>query len=305
MITKKQKLTFLLALIFSQLIFANNTFNKEVFVQSLKANKNKAKEKWHKRMLLTLSCDDCEYIPKVPNAGKIFKTDGVSYQLMHNGVKILENCYYGSKNSTWMTNIIMGLRGHHEPQEEKVFYEILKSIPSDAIMLELGSYWAYYSMWFGKTIPNATNYLIEPCKSNLSIGKRNFELNNLTGKFFHGYAGRAKPNQFKGVKRFSIDTFLEEQNIPHLNILHSDIQGGELEMLKDCRQSIDLGKIDYFFVSTHSEKLHLDCLNFLKKNNLMIIAEHSPAESYSYDGLIVCKRSGVEGPDKIQVSKKP
>ena len=45
-----------------------------------------------------------------------------NYQLMHNGIKIIQDCYYGS----WITTLIEILKGHHEPQEEKVFYEILK-----------------------------------------------------------------------------------------------------------------------------------------------------------------------------------
>lgn len=41
---------------------------------------------------------------------------------MHNGVKVIAGGYYGS----WMTEIIRLLQGHHEPQEERVFYENIK-----------------------------------------------------------------------------------------------------------------------------------------------------------------------------------
>src|SRR5581483_4352870 len=89
------------------------------------------------RVLLTIGADDCDYIPKVPQAGEVFEEIGYSYQLMHNGVKVLKDCYYDS----WATDVIYGLKGHHEPQEEKVFYEVLKYIPPNATMIELGSYW--------------------------------------------------------------------------------------------------------------------------------------------------------------------
>ncbi len=295
---------FLLVLLFlSQTAFTSDTFDKQTFIKELKADKNKAKYKLHKRALLTLSCDDCEYIPKVPNAGKIFKKDGVSYQLMHNGIKIIENSYCFIKGSTWMSDIIAGLRGHHEPQEEKVFHEVLKFIPSNGAMIELGSYWAYYSMWFNKCVPNAKNYLIEPVKEYLDAGKLNFQVNNLKGEFFHGYAGRINKN-WPGNLRIKIDDFLVKHSIDHLNILHSDIQGSELTMLRDCQKSIDQNKIDYFFISTHGRKQHLGCLNFLKRNGFIIIAEHSPYHSFSCDGLVVGKRPGVAGPDSVTVSKR-
>ena len=31
-------------------------------------------------------------------------------------------------------------------------------------MVELGSYWAHYSMWLRKNFPNATNIMVEPDK---------------------------------------------------------------------------------------------------------------------------------------------
>ena len=55
-----------------------------------------------------------------------------------------------------MTNIIEILKGHHEPQEEFAFFQVLEQLrrnPSpwgNPRMIELGSFWAYYSMWFLK-----------------------------------------------------------------------------------------------------------------------------------------------------------
>ena len=68
---------------------------------------------------------------------------------MHNGLLIFEGCYYGG----WTTEIIRGLSGHHEPQEEPCFAEMLRMLAasehsSSPFMVELGSFWAYYSMWF-------------------------------------------------------------------------------------------------------------------------------------------------------------
>lgn len=257
---------------------------------------------WYDRVLLTASCGDCDYVPKVPDAGKIIDTPQGPYQLMHNGVKVVKDCYCGGG---WVTDLIYGLKGQHEPQEEKVFYEVLKYIPSNGVMIELGSYWAYYSLWFAHEIPNARNYMVEPDLKSLNIGKKNFELNNLTGTFVHGYAA-VRDNDaidYTGARRVSIDSFLNEQNIDHLNILHADIQGAEYEMLLSCRESMVAGKIDFFFVSTHSEWLHSSCLQVLRNYGYTIIAEHSPAQSVSCDGLIAAKRPGVEGPENVTISK--
>ena len=58
-------------------------------------------------------------------------------------------------------------------------------------MIELGSFWAYYSMWFAKTHPGGRNLMIEPDASNLQVGQRNFALNGLVGEFMQGSIGRS------------------------------------------------------------------------------------------------------------------
>jgi hypothetical protein len=257
----------------------------------------------YSRVRLTVSCNDADYIPKHPDAGKVFDTDGHFYQLMHNGIKVVKDGYCAS----WMTDVIYGLKGHHEPQEEKVFYEILKYIPSKAVMIELGSYWAYYSLWFSKEVAEPTTYMIEPDPERLDLGRKNFALNDAKGgTFIRGHVGYCSSDagDFQGSREIYIDSFLEENNIDHVNILHSDIQGSEYQMLETAVRSIGQGKIDYFFISTHSEEVHHACLNFLKAYNYHIIAEHTPEESYSVDGLIVGRRNGVPGPDAVAISKK-
>src|SRR3990167_7483257 len=75
------------------------------------------------RVAQTISIRDVDYIPKVAQAGQCFEEDGLCYQLMHNGLKVLQDSYYGK----WGTDIIEGLQGHHEPQQEKNFFlKVLK-----------------------------------------------------------------------------------------------------------------------------------------------------------------------------------
>lgn len=251
------------------------------------------------RVIKTIKGSDSDYIPKVPGAGEIFEENGIKYQRMHNGVKVHQHCYYGK----WMTDVIHALRGHHEPQEEKAFYEVLKYIPKGATMLELGAYWCYYSLWFAHDVPNAKNYVIEPLATNLEIGKKNFSLNGKQAHFFQGYLGATSVNVFKDLKRYSVDEFMKANKIDHVNILHSDIQGAEYDMLTSCEEAIKNRKIDYFFISTHGPKVHHLCKLFFLEKDFKILAEHEMAESCSYDGLIVARRKDVSGPDEIEIKK--
>lgn len=253
------------------------------------------------RALLSLACDDTDYIPKKIGAGEIFHDKVPSYQLMHNGTKVVLNSYYDVQ---WLTDVIHGLKGHHEPQEEKCFYEVLKYMPENATMIELGSYWAYYSLWFASEIKGAQNYLIEPDPRRLEVGRKNFNLNNKTGKFIRGFAGIMQDTEpdCHGAEWISIDNFMDREGIKHLNILHSDIQGAEAAMLETTVKHLD--NIDYFFISTHDvQTAHIPCLEFFKAHGLIILAEHTVYESFGGDGLIVAKRRGAIGPDHIQISK--
>ncbi len=258
---------------------------------------------------VTTSCRDCDYISKVPDAGKVIQpTAGKPYQVMHNGLKIMTESSFGE----WVNEIIKGLKGHHEPQEEKVFYEILKEMPPNAVMIELGSLWAYYSMWFNKNIPNARNYMIEPIEKYVSFGRENFRQNNMRGTFIQACIGKDSKaevellhwdHQYYKVRQLSVDDLSEQQNISYVDILHADIQGAEYAMLLGCQKSIKANKIRYIFISTHSERLHYHCLDFLRKHRFHIIAEHSLLQSYSVDGLIVAAANDKDN-IPIAVSKR-
>src|SRR5262249_33912775 len=101
-----------------------------------------------RRVRMTLECGDTDAIPKASGAGGVFTGAGSRYQLMHNGVRVIEGCYGGR----WTTEIIRLLQGHHEPQEEKAFHAVLPLVRPGGVMLELGSFWGYYSLWFHRQV---------------------------------------------------------------------------------------------------------------------------------------------------------
>lgn len=283
----------------------------EYFAQKLKEPKNYIEDDYlRERVLTTLSCSDLDHIPKVKKAGEVIEEpNSRKYQLMFNGIKILEDCYYGD----WIKKLIRLMNGHHEPQEEKVFNEVLKFIPDNAVMIELGSYWAYYSLWFNSVVKGAHNYCIEPDPKNILIGMNNFRLNNRRADFTQAALGSNSEQNIEFidwdynkhlVNQVSIDDFCKQKKLDRINILHSDIQGFEVEMLKGSKKMLEDDKIDYLFISTH-RGVHEKIIEILSSyNNLEIILEHSRLESFSGDGLVVAKSKRVNGPKKIEVSKR-
>jgi len=251
------------------------------------------------RVKSSISCRDTDYIAKVPDAGSITTTVGMDrVQIMHNGLMVLADLYYDS----FISEIIAGLNGHHEPQEEKVFHEVLKYIQPKATMLELGAYWSYYSLWFQSSVNIPTNYMVEPIAENIKVGEKNFELNNKKGSFIEAFIGSNVDNNTV-PKTITVDYIIESEKIEFIDILHSDIQGYEYEMLLGAKKAIQRKQILFVFISTHGLRIHYKCLNFLKENNFFIIASHTPYESYSCDGLIVAT-SDSKFSKKISISKK-
>ena len=250
------------------------------------------------RIDLAASCADCESIPKVEGAGELDAETGT--QIMHNGVRVLRDCYYGA----WMTELIRRLRGHHEPQEEKVFHHILQRlrVTSDSpSILELGSFWAYYSLWALQALPNAEAYLVEPDPHHLKVGQANFHLNGRQGVFLQAavagesadyYLFRCEDGQVRNLPIESLESLLSCFSLTGLALLCVDVQGFETEILENSRHLFQNGKIRFLILSTHHHSIskdpdtHEKCLKVVKECGGHIIAEHTVAQSFSGDGLI-------------------
>jgi hypothetical protein len=236
---------------------------------------------WPERTRKALACPDNDRIPRVSQAGQI--EDG--FQVMHNGIKVLVGSYYGQGP----IELLRKNRGVHEPQEEYLFQEILKTIPPGAVMVELGAYWGFYSIWFCREVPKGKAFLVEPEKENLMFGQRNFEANNLSGDFKQALVGRTSGQTDSGLPIICVDDFLAQRGIQKVCILHSDIQGHEFEMLQGAEKTLKAGAVDYLFISTHSERLHHDCASFLIAKGYLAVGSVTPSESYSLDGILVMR----------------
>jgi len=261
---------------------------------------------WKFRIENTLSCPDNEYIPRVEDAGKIYGDQ----QVMHNGIRIVPGSYHGNKVSLQLEKN----KGVHEPEEERVFQEVLKFMPEGATMLELGAYWGFYSMWFQKEVPNALNYLIEPDPTHLEFGKNNLALNSMKGDIHQAYIDEKSGSTEDGTPVISVDDFMQLKGIEKLHMLHSDIQGFERKMLEGARKAFENKAIDYVFISTHRahkfghddiNHIHDQCLDFFRDYDFFIIAETDLETTYSWDGLIAARRNDLSGPNEIDIAKRP
>ena len=253
------------------------------------------------RIALAQRCRDCDDIAKVANAGRVqIEPDGTRVQIMHNGLKVVADGYCGP----WMTRLIALCRGHHEPQEERLFHHVMACLPTDATMLELGGNWAYYTAWFLQGALGRRAVVLEPDPANRAVGERNLQLNRLNARFVAGFAGaQSAPAVSFATERsghlllacLSVPDLLVSHAIDVLDVLHCDTQGAELAVLQGARELFLAGRIRWVFVSTHVHQItadpltHRRCLDLLRDCGAEIEAEHNAHESFSGDGLIVAR----------------
>ncbi|HWG94027.1 MAG TPA: FkbM family methyltransferase, partial [Mycobacteriales bacterium] len=253
------------------------------------------------RVRLTVSCGDCDELPKVPEAGQVVVRDGTPVQVMHNGVVVEAGGYFGD----WMAEIIRCLGGHHEPQEERAFAAVLARLrdePRPVTAVELGSFWAYYSLWFLAERPDGHVVALEPDPANLELGRRNFELNGRSGTFVHGVLG-PEPGAVRpfenldgsstDVRELDLPTLLAETGVDRVDLLLCDVQGGEHHLLGPAAELVAAGRIRFAVVSTHHHSIsgdpltHQRVLEQVRELGGTVVVEHAVGESCSGDGLVV------------------
>lgn len=251
------------------------------------------------RISMTVSCDDCADVPKVEGAGSVFECDGQLVQLMHDGTRVVAGGYFGG----WMQEVILQLKGHHEPQEERLFHSLLQHVRPGSLMVEIGCYWAYYSNWFVGAVPQGRALCIEPDERRLAVGMQNFRLNDREADFFVAAAGgrfepelpfvRESDGQQVNIPVWDFGKLLEQVGSDNIELLHMDVQGAEFPFLKSIESTEFRGRLRFVVVSTHHRSIsgsattHRDCLATLINLGAFILCEHSVDESFSGDGLIV------------------
>jgi hypothetical protein len=254
-------------------------------------------KKWARRIADVCLSADNAHILRVADAGSV----RAGTQIMHNGIAIRQGCYYGNG----IEHMLALNRGVHEPQEERVFGELIKLLPDGAMMMELGAYWAFYSMWFQRSVRQARSILVEATAENLAAGEANFALNQMSGTFIHACVADQAGMAADGTRSVSIDSLMAEYGLNHLNVLHSDIQGHELAMLDGAVETLGQQKVDYVFISTHlNSGLHRQCAAKLAAWGYHILHSIDLDETFSDDGLIVASRPGPAQLPPMQLSRR-
>jgi FkbM family methyltransferase len=254
-----------------------------------------------RRVVMTTACRDTDPIPKVDGAGEVFERDGLLLQRMHNGLVIVEGCYHGA----WMTEVIRALRGHHEPQEELAFHAVVERVArteAEPAMVEIGSWWGYYSLWFAHATGGGV-VALEPDESYLDVGRRNFELNGLQATFLRGAIGvdenrtmsflEESTGRRTTVPAYDLRSLLDAAQLDRASVVLADIQGAETALLRRGRPVLEARRVRFLVLSTHHHSIsgspvtHQDARDLLDACGAHFVAEHTVGESFSGDGLIV------------------
>lgn len=254
-----------------------------------------------KRTLMTMSCRDTDSIPKVEKAGQILTSDTGSVQIMHNGLKVVAGGYHGD----WMAQIIRGLRGHHEPQEELAFHCLLRACRHNSLIVELGAFWSYYSLWYLQEIPGSRAICVEPDPLHKTIGEQNIAINGMTDRvrIYQAWVGDQALDAVTlhaeslghglTLPSFNMNSILERSGDATIELLHMDVQGAELPFLTSLANAVHSNRLRFVVASTHhssisgSQTTHEDCLAQIRQMGGHILMEHDVQESFSGDGLIV------------------
>jgi hypothetical protein len=235
----------------------------------------------------------------VAKAGECRQLGETAVRMMHNGTLVEKGLLAWAMND----HITRRLHGHHEPQEELVFADILERIPAseDApTMAEVGRWWAYYSLWFVRRSPSGSVVTLEPDLPYLEASTSNFA--RASGLFVHGAIGdalgtdfefsAASDGQTRAVREYALRKLIGMPGIESVMLLLTDVRGAETAPIEQSRQMLAGRRVRFRVVSTHHWTIsgdaltHQRVLDTIRELGGHIVAEHTISESYSGDGLV-------------------
>jgi len=133
--------------------------------------------------------------------------------------------------------------------------------------------------------PAAKCFMVEPSCVNMNCGLNNFSINKFSGEFIKAFVDNSG---------FKIDRFVNERQLPVIDILHADIQGYEAEMIEGASNSLEKRIINYIFVSTHSQDLHSTVVDRLGFAGYRIeVSSDYDFHTTSCDGFVLASSPAV------------
>jgi hypothetical protein len=179
---------------------------------------------------------------------------------------------------------------------EKEILNLQKTNKEKYTMIELGSNQSYYSLLFKHILgkDKTLNILVEPDPKHLKATiSEFFNLNNCEGILYNKAIGESYKPNLENIKitecgSITLDQILIENNIDVLDVLHCDIDGAELSLIKTCSDTFKNKKIDTIFLLTHSY-CHEICKEFFNNLEYDLIYENN-MRSIGWDNLLVYKK---------------
>jgi hypothetical protein len=175
---------------------------------------------------------------------------------------------------------------------------LLNSQEMNPTMLEIGAFWALWSLVCRKRFPLGKSILIEYGSHQLSTGRRNFELNGFQADYIHGgiflrQSGTAQKVQddvayelngvygIPGPDLNVVDTLMKYSKI---DLIHLDIQGSERLFLElFFRDNLyEKLKNQVLIVCTHSARNHRACKKLGIKYGYLIAQEESTYGKFGF-----------------------
>jgi FkbM family methyltransferase len=169
-------------------------------------------------------------------------------------------------------NYTLKLVSYYQPLADNGWYEnseletqqwVLENVGKDWTIFDCGAHIGYYSMLFSHCAPEGKVYAFEPCELTCQYFANNIIANRNSEHSYHNielvrvalgskvvkdkketlwFAGQGEDGigKTEGVYDFTtIDAFCEEYSIEQLDLLKSDVDGWDYELLLGARQTIE------------------------------------------------------------------
>lgn len=181
-----------------------------------------------------------------------------------------------------------------------------KTNNSELSMAELGSNQAYYSLLFRSMLREhgipGRSLMVEPYDPFMTRSVRHMELNGFVqGTVFDRRSIGGEWKAWNGYKfehgTVSVDGLMQEHGLPHLHVLHADIDGSELIMLEGAKRALTSASISHLFVLTHGSDLHSQCREMMLESHgeRYELAVDEDNGSHGTDGLLYFREREARG----------
>lgn len=180
-------------------------------------------------------------------------------------------------------------------------------------MIEVGCFWALWSLLFRQKFPQGRNVLIELGRRQLLVGQKNFALNGFTCSTYHGgvclpdsgtFCNRKADLEYDpqenahlvellpGIQatdnvvgpELDFHAICKIEGVEVIDLLHLDIQGSEVPFVPQVLYDLPI-PVRHFVIATHSPRGHAYLLRWLGGEGYEIRI-NEPFGSIGGDGLI-------------------